>query len=74
MLILMLIFCLVLQAVTLALVTGLYIKLFVPTRKDRLERRVEQNMTRDRMDEGVENIMTFSVKGRTGFENMNDEE
>lgn len=30
--------------------------------------RAEEKEARDKIDEGIENIMTFSVGGKTGFE------
>ena len=61
----------------LAVTAALYIRLCLPDEQERLERRVEaaqeraMEAQRDRgelMDEGFENIMRFSVNGKTGFE------
>lgn len=36
--------------------------------------RESESRRRDQMDEGVENILTYSVRGKTGFETQDDEE
>lgn len=55
----------------LAVTLRLYCKLLLPDERERNERAVEQAMKEsaaDPMDEGFDNIMRFSVNGKTGFE------
>lgn len=56
----------------LSLTAKLYIRLVLPDEESRNEQAVERAMREaekaDPMDEGFENIMRFSVKGKTGFE------
>jgi hypothetical protein len=48
----------------------LYLRLCRPCQEDVTDAAVEkaQKELRDRMDEGIENIMTYEVNGKTGFE------
>lgn len=54
----------------LAVTAATYRRLFSPSEEERNERAVEKAMEQrqDPMDEGFENIMRFSVNGKTGFE------
>lgn len=57
----------------LAMTAALYHKLVRPSEEERNEAAVEEAMRQeaakaDPMDEGFENIMRFSVNGKTGFE------
>ena len=54
----------------LAVTAVTYRRLFSPSEEERNERAVEKAMEQrqDPMDEGFENIMRFSVNGKTGFE------
>lgn len=69
-----LIFLGLLVVLNLSITARLYIRLVLPDEESRNEAAVEQAMDRERkeaadaMDEGFENIMRFSVKGKTGFE------
>lgn len=64
----------ILSALNVALTAGLLVKLLVPSEEQRNERKAEQAMAdsaqreKDAMDEGFDNIMRFSVNGKTGFE------
>ena len=63
----------VMAAANLALSVALYRAIVLPDEEARNEAAVERAMAReaeqaDPMDEGFENIMRFSVNGRTGFE------
>ena len=60
-------------AANLALSAALYRALALPDEEERNEALVEAALRReaekaDPMDEGFENIMRFSVNGKTGFE------
>lgn len=48
----------------------LYFRLCRPCKEDITDAAVAkaQKEQRDRMDEGIENIMTYEVNGKTGFE------
>ena len=62
---------LLLLLVNLVLTAGLYRRLLLPSEEERNERAVQKAMDQaaaDPMDEGFENIMRFSVNGKTGFE------
>ena len=61
---------LLLLVLDLAVTAGLYCRMCLPSREERNERAVEKAMEhrQDPMDEGFENIMRFSVNGKTGFE------
>lgn len=54
----------------LAVTVHLSYRILAPGEEERNERAVEQAMkaAADPMDEGFENIMRFSVNGKTGFE------
>ena len=54
----------------LVVTAATYRRLFSPSEEERNERAVEKAMEQrqDPMDEGFENIMRFSVNGKTGFE------
>lgn len=55
----------------LAVTAATYRRLFSPSEEERNERAVEKAMEQaaaDPIDEGFENIMRFSVNGKTGFE------
>ena len=54
----------------LGVTAATYRRLFSPSEEERNERAVEKAMEQrqDPMDEGFENIMRFSVNGKTGFE------
>ena len=62
---------LLLLIANLAVTAGLYRRLLLPSEEERNERAVEKAMEQaaaDPIDEGFENIMRFSVNGKTGFE------
>ena len=62
---------LLLLSLNLAVTAGLYRRLLLPSEEERNERAVEKAMEQaaaDPIDEGFENIMRFSVNGKTGFE------
>lgn len=62
---------LLLLVLDLAVTAGLYFRMCLPSREERNERAVERAMEQeaaDPIDEGFENIMRFSVNGKTGFE------
>ena len=59
-------------AVDLLLTAAVFVKTCLPTPDERTDRQVElaveESQRPDPMDEGFENIMRFSVNGKTGFE------
>lgn len=62
---------LLLLSLNLAATVRLSCKLLLPGEEERNERAVEKAMEQaaaDPIDEGFENIMRFSVNGKTGFE------
>ena len=58
----------IVQMITATMCTAMFVRAFARSGEERLERRVEEHIARDPIDQGVENIMTFSVRGKTGFE------
>lgn len=58
--------------VNLLLTAAVFVKTCIPSADERTDRQVELAMEEsqrpDPMDEGFENIMRFSVNGKTGFE------
>lgn len=58
--------------VNLLLTAAVFVKTCLPTPDERTDRQVdlavEESQRPDPMDEGFENIMRFSVNGKTGFE------
>lgn len=61
----------ILLAANLFLTAILYVRLCLPDEEERLERKVNETMRRERrdpIDEGIDNIMRFEVGGKTGFE------
>ena len=58
--------------VNLLLTAAVFVKTCLPTPAERADRQVElaveESQRPDPMDEGFENIMRFSVNGKTGFE------
>lgn len=60
----------ILLLANLAVTAALYIRLCLPSEEQRSEAAVEKALreSADPMDEGFENIMRFSVNGKTGFE------
>lgn len=62
---------LLVAALDLAVTVRLYCRLLLPSEEERNERAVTEAMEQaaaDPIDEGFENIMRFSVNGKTGFE------
>ena len=59
-------------AVDLLLTAAVFVKTCLPAPAERADRKVElaveESQRPDPMDEGFENIMRFSVNGKTGFE------
>lgn len=73
--ILLLLFVLVLTTADTAMIALVFLRLYRNAGTERLERKVEERLSkRDPMDEGIENILTFSVNGKTGFERQDQEE
>ena len=72
----LLLFVLVLTAVDTALIALVFLRVYRTVATERLERKVEESISRrrDPMDEGIENILTFSVNGKTGFEGRDRDE
>lgn len=64
----LLVILLALMAADLSLTALVFVRLYANAAEERLERKVGEHIARDRMDEGFENIMSFSVNGKTGFE------
>lgn len=71
----LLIVILLLSALNALLTVGLCTRCFKAQADRRTEERVQEAMDeeagkarRDELDEGFENIMTYSVNGKTGFE------
>lgn len=56
--------------VELAFMAVMFRQLCCPSAEARTDKAVEQAQERQRdlMNEGIENIMTYSVNGKTGFE------
>lgn len=53
------------------LMTGaMFAKVCMPSEEQRNESRVEREMEKGSVDEGFENIMRYSVNGKTGFEEV----
>ena len=57
-------------SVNLLLTAAVFVKTCIPSAEERTDREVEIALEErpDPMDEGFENIMRFSVNGKTGFE------
>lgn len=63
---------LVLLTLNLLIAAAIFAKVCLPSEEERTEREVEREMERDKasrnIDEGIANIMSYSVNGKTGFE------
>ena len=72
---LLLLFVLMLTAADTALIALVFLRIYRTAATERLERQVEESIShrRDPMDEGIENILTFSVNGKTGLEGRGDD-
>lgn len=71
----LLLFVLVLTAADAALTALVFLRVYRHADEERLERKVEDSISRrDPMDEGIENILTFNVNGKTGFEGRDRDE
>lgn len=70
----LLLFVLLLAAADTVLLALVFLRLYANDPEERLEREVEKHLSRDKMEQGIENILTFSVNGKTGFEGQDTEE
>ena len=68
MMLILLLFVLFLTAADTVLLALVFLRLYSNAAEERLDREVEHHLSRDKMEQGIENIMTFSVNGKTGFE------
>ena len=63
---------LVLLTLNLLFVAAVFAKVCLPSEKEKTDAAVEREMERDKasrnIDEGIANIMSYSVNGKTGFE------
>lgn len=63
---------LVLLTMILLIVAAVFAKVCLPSEEERTDSAVEREMERDKasrnIDEGIANIMSYSVNGKTGFE------
>ena len=63
---------LVLLTLNLLFVAAVFAKVCLPREKEKTDAAVEREMERDQasrnIDEGIANIMSYSVNGKTGFE------
>lgn len=63
---------LVLLTLILLIVAAIFAKVCLPSEEERTDSAVEREMERDKasrnIDEGIANIMSYSVNGKTGFE------
>ena len=72
----LLLFVLMLTAADTALIALVFLRIYRNAGEEQLERKVQESISRrrDPMDEGIENILTFSVNGKTGFEDRSRDE
>ena len=56
--------------VNISVTAAVYCKLCLPSREERTDAAVEREMEKGSVDEGFENIMRYSVNGKTGFEEV----
>ena len=56
--------------VNISVTAAVYCKLCLPSREKRTDAAVEREMEKGSVDEGFENIMRYSVNGKTGFEEV----
>lgn len=63
---------LVLLTLILLIAAAIFAKVCLPSEKEKTDAAVEREMERDKasrnIDEGIANIMSYSVNGKTGFE------
>ena len=63
---------LVLLTLNLLFVAAVFAKVCLPSEKEKTDAAVEREMERDKasrnIDEGIAKIMSYSVNGKTGFE------
>ena len=63
---------LVLLTLILLIAAAIFAKVCLPSEEERTDAAVEREMERDKasrnIDEGIANIMSYSVYGKTGFE------
>lgn len=63
---------LVLLTLILLIAAAIFAKVCIPSEEDKTDAAVEREMERDKasrnIDEGIANIMSYSVNGKTGFE------
>lgn len=63
---------LVLLTLILLLSAAVFAKVCLPSEEEKTDAAVEREMERDKasrnIDEGIANIMSYSVNGKTGFE------
>lgn len=58
----------IVAAANLAITAALYTKLCRKSEQQRVEEAVEAEMESERMNKGFDNIMGYTVGGKTGFE------
>lgn len=56
--------------VNISVTAAVYCKLCLPSKAERTDAAVEREMEKGSVDEGFENIMRYSVNGKTGFEEV----
>lgn len=63
---------LVLLTLILLIAAAIFAKVCLPSEEERTDAAVEREIERDKasrnIDEGIANIMSYSVNGKTGFE------
>lgn len=63
---------LVLLTLILLIAAAVFAKVCLPSEEEKTDAAVEREMERDKasrnIDEGIANIMSYSVNGKTGFE------
>lgn len=63
---------LVLLTLILLIAAAIFAKVCLPSEEEKTDAAVEREMERDKasrnIDEGIANIMSYSVNGKTGFE------
>ena len=61
---------LVLLTLLLLMTAAMFTKVCMPSSAERTDAAVEEAMQHNTIEEGFENIMTYSVMGKTGFEEL----
>ena len=65
---------LILAVADTALLALVFLRLYVAVPEEQPEREAERSTARDPVGQGIENILTFSVNGKTGFEGQGTDE